>query len=297
VSGARVAVAAGGPSSEREVSLRSGAAVAAALRTAGYDVVETDPAAGRLDLPSGVRGVFLALHGRYGEDGTVQAELEARGVPYTGSDPAASRICFSKRLTRERLAAAGLPVAPGATLTAPAPVAPLPLPVVVKPSREGSSIGCHRVFHEAEWYPALTDALRRDDEAVVERYIPGRELTVGIVGDRALPAVEVRAPDGYYDYTAKYTAGRTEYLVPAPLTPAEAARAAELAGATFRTLGARDLGRVDFRLTPEGEWFILELNNLPGFTATSLLPKAAAAAGIPFPALCARIMEMALARG
>ncbi len=288
----KVSVLMGGFSAEKEISVRSGQAVARGLRARGYEVAEVNLLSPAFELPRGTDVVFVALHGEYGEDGGVQAELERRGVPYTGSGPASCRVAFDKRLTRERLQARGLPVAPGRVLGAPAGRCPLPLPVVVKPTRQGSSVGCHRVFREEEWPAALRDALGHG-EALVEAFIPGRELTVGVVGERVLPVIEIRAPDGYYDFRAKYTAGVTEYLCPAPLAPAEAERVGALGGEVFRALDARGLGRVDIRMTPEGGCFVLELNSIPGFTETSLLPKAAAAAGMGFPELCERILNLA----
>lgn len=283
----------GGFTAERDVSLRSGAAIARGLRAKGYAVTEIDVESREFALPPKTDAVFIALHGEFGEDGELQAILESKGIPYTGSGPESLRVAFDKKLTRETLAAAGIPVPAGAILTAPSPVCPIALPAVVKPTRQGSSVGCHRVFDADDWFDAVRDALSYHGEAVVETYIPGRELTVGVVGDQVLPVVEIRAPEGYYDYRAKYTKGLTEYLCPAPLKVAETEEAQVLAMRVFRALGAEGLGRVDFRLTPEGGLFVLELNSIPGFTETSLLPKAAAAAGIDFATLCDRILNLA----
>lgn len=288
----RVAVLKGGPSSEREVSLRSGAAVATGLRVAGYEVVEVDVQQRALDLPPGVEAVFVALHGEFGEDGQVQTLLEQRGLPYTGSGPSASRASFDKRLSKEVFVRAGIPTAAYEVLGAQGHRT-LPLPVVVKPPCQGSTIGISRVMREPEWQPALHDALQYDAEVVVEAFIPGRELTVGIVGDTVLPIIEILAPDGWYDFDAKYSKGQSRHVCPAPLTPALRSRIQAIARDTFRALNCRGLGRVDFRLRDDGGLFVLELNNIPGFTETSLLPEAAQAAGIDFPHLCARIMEMA----
>jgi len=288
----KVAVLMGGPSPEREVSLRSGAAVARGLRAAGYDVAEADPADGQLRLAPDVEAVFIALHGAFGEDGAVQALLQQRGLPYTGAGAEASRVAFDKRRSKRVFAAQGIPT-PAYAVAQDAGACPLPLPVVVKPARQGSSLGLHRVFAAADWAPALADARRYDAAVLVEQFIAGRELTVGFVGADALPVVEIRAPDGLYDYRAKYTAGLTEYLVPAPLPAPLAAACQALAARVFAALDGRDLGRVDLRLTPAGELFVLELNTIPGFTETSLLPKAARAAGMEFPELCDRIMRRA----
>jgi D-alanine-D-alanine ligase len=288
----RVAVLKGGPSTERDVSLRSGAAVAKGLHEAGYEVVEVDVWSRTLDLPAAIDAVFIALHGEFGEDGQVQALLEKRGVPYTGSGPRASRTSFDKRLSKDVFVQAGIPTAPYEVLGPDQPRT-LALPVVVKPPCQGSTIGVFRVMQEEDWQPAFREAIQYDGEVLVEAFIPGRELTVGIVGETVLPAVEIVAPDGWYDYAAKYNKGQSRHLCPAPLDPATAARCGRLALETFRALNCRGLGRTDFRMTDDGTLYVLELNNIPGFTETSLLPEAAQAAGIGFSRLCAQIMEMA----
>lgn len=282
----------GGPSSERDVSLRSGAAVANGLRQAGYEVVEVDVRSRALDLPPSIEAVFVALHGEFGEDGTVQALLRDRGIPYTGSGPESSRRCFDKVLSKKVFVENGIPTPAYEVLRAGGKRS-LPLPVVVKPVRQGSSIGVHTVCEESAWIEALGDALSYEGEALVEAYIDGAELTVGVVGDAVLPVLEIRAPQGFYNYQAKYTKGVTEYLVPAPIPADSAERCREIAAATFRALGCQGMGRIDFRMDPAGGLFVLELNNIPGFTETSLLPKAARAMGIEFPELCDRILNMA----
>lgn len=288
----RVVVLKGGPSSEREVSLRSGGAVAKGLREAGYDVVELDVQGHTVDIPAGIEAVFIALHGEFGEDGQVQAILNQKGIPYTGSGVEASRASFDKEVSKRLCGKAGIPT-PAYEILRKGGRRSLPLPVVIKPACQGSSIGVHRVTVEADWAAALADSLGYDERVVVEQFIPGRELTVGVVGREALPVVEIVAPDGWYDYQAKYTQGASQYLVPAPLDENVRRLCQELSVRTFDALDCRGFGRVDFRLTPEGRPYLLELNNIPGFTETSLLPKAAAQAGLTFPALCARIMEMA----
>jgi D-alanine-D-alanine ligase len=288
----KVAVLMGGPSAEAEVSLRSGAAIAKALRSADYLVEEVNPQEGELKFAGDVEAVFIALHGTFGEDGAVQRRLRALNLPYIGSGAEASRKSFDKLESKRVFAAAQIPTPDYEVLTALRPHT-LPLPLVVKPASEGSSIGLHCVRHESDWERALRDALAHGNPVLVEKYIPGRELTVGLLGEEALPVVEIRAPDGWYDYGAKYTKGLTEYLVPAPLTAEQAARAQDLARRVFQALDCRDLGRVDLRLSPENELFVLEMNTIPGFTETSLLPKAAAAAGINFVELCDRIMRRA----
>lgn len=287
-----VAVLLGGPSSEREISLRSGAAIASALTSRGYDVTRVDPSDRVLDLPPQTDAAFIALHGEFGEDGEVQALLEARGIPFTGPGSEASRTAFDKMATKRALEAAGLPTAAWEILREGDPRT-LPLPVVVKPPRQGSSIGIAAARTEADWPDAFSGALAYDREILVEAFVAGRELTVGVVGDEVFPIVEIRAPGGNYDFTAKYTKGMTEYLCPAPLPEALAARIRAIGLATFRAVGCRGLGRVDVRVDEAGNPFVLEINTIPGFTETSLLPKAAAAAGIGFADLCERVLGLA----
>ena len=287
----KVAVLMGGPSSEREVSLRSGAAVAQALRGRGYDVAEVLVGAdSSFTVPPGTEVAFVAMHGRFGEDGTIQALLRERGIPHTGSSPEASRRAFDKSLSKPVLVAAGIPTPPFEFLRR-GQARTLPLPVVVKPVRQGSSVGVARVFREADWAPALAAALDYDDLVLVEEYIPGRELTVGVVGDVVLPVLEIVAPDGFFDYHAKYTKGVSAHLL-ADISPATERACRETALAVFRALGCRGMGRVDFRLRPDGRFFVLELNNIPGLTEVSLLPDAAQRHGWSFPELCERILDM-----
>jgi D-alanine-D-alanine ligase len=294
-----VAVLLGGPSAEREVSLRSGSAVARALRAAGHSVVEIDPKPGALSLPKGVEVAFVALHGTYGEDGGVQTELEALGVPYTGCGPAASRTAFDKAETKARLNAAGIRTPRGLVLeTAPdAPPADAPpAPFVVKPARQGSSVGLAFAETAAELPGAVRHALAHDTRVLVEERIAGREITAGVLGGEALPVVEVRPKAGAYDYANKYTPGRTEYLCPAPFDEDTTRRIRATALGAFDALGCRDYARIDMIVTPSGEPVVLEVNTLPGMTETSLLPKAAAAAGMDFTELCRRMIAMAIGR-
>jgi D-alanine-D-alanine ligase len=288
----KVAVLKGGFSAEREVSLESGAAIAAGLREAGYEVTEVDVLAPDFTVPKGTDGVFIALHGTFGEDGGAQARLTELGVPYIGAGVEASRTAFDKILTEQCLREAGVPV-PESEVLRRGEKPSLKLPVAVKPPRQGSSVGCSLVFDESEWPPALADAWRYDDEILVQRFIPGREFTVGVVDGEGLPVVEIVTEGGWYDYTAKYKVDTTRYDVPAELDADSTARMQAMALKTFEVLGARGFGRVDFRMTPDGKLFVLELNTIPGFTSHSLLPKAAAAAGIGFSVLCDRIMQTA----
>ena len=288
----KVGVLMGGPSSEREVSLRSGAAIAGALRTRGYEVVEIDLKTTSVEIPAGVEAVFVALHGEFGEDGGVQAILRERKIAYTGSGPEASELAFDKVLSKKVFADHGIPT-PKHEILGAGQRRTMALPVVVKPVREGSSIGVHIVTDESRWLASYSDALLHGGEVLVESFIEGTELTVGLVGDQVLPVLEIRAPQGFYDYQAKYTKGVTEYLVPAPIPEERARTCQQLALRVFDALGCRDMARVDFRMNSKGELYVLELNSIPGFTETSLLPKAAKAAGIEFPELCDRILQMA----
>jgi D-alanine-D-alanine ligase len=293
-----VTVMLGGPSAEREVSLRSGAAVAQALRSLGHEVRELDPQRGSWEMPPGTDVVFLALHGTYGEDGTVQRRLEELGLAYTGCDPEASRLGFDKVLTKQRCIAAAVPTARFALIDSPAASWPMGWnpPVVLKPVRQGSSVGLRFVERVADWSTALAEALRFDHEVLLEEKIAGRETTVGILGGEPLPVVEVRPQTGVYDYQNKYTAGATEYLCPAPFDEATTTRIQQAGLGAFKAIGGRDYARVDVMVRPNGDPVVLEVNTLPGMTETSLLPKAAAVAGIGYADLCQRMLELALNR-
>ena len=294
----RVAVLLGGPSAEREVSLKTGAAAAGALRSLGHEVSEVDPANGILSLPPGVDAAFLALHGTYGEDGAVQSELEKLGVPYTGCDVESSRIAFDKAATKRRCQAAGVPTAPFQVFGSPSDPVPAGWspPWVMKPIRQGSSVGLQFVHCAEEWPGALRESLRYDSEVLVEEKIEGREVTVAILDGQALPIVEVRPKKGVYDYANKYTAGATEYLCPAPFDDETTRRIQAAALGAFQAVGGRDYGRIDVMVRANGEPVVLEVNTLPGMTETSLFPKAAAAAGIAYPDLCQRMIDLALRR-
>ena len=295
----RIAVLMGGLSAEREVSLKSGQAVHAALLRLGYNSIAIDVGQDLAQQLTDhrIEVAFIALHGRYGEDGCVQGLLELMQIPYTGSGVLASGLAMHKLCSKLAFSAAGLTITPYIAVKSGEQVSPeqLPfgLPVVVKPLREGSSIGISRVFREEEWEPATREALRHGREMLVESYVPGRECTVGLLGNAALPVVEIVPEDGYYDYQAKYVRDTTRYIVPAALPEDCAARAQALAQAFFTALGCRGFARADFILGDGGDMVFLEMNSIPGFTPSSLLPKAAHAAGIDFPELCRRIMEMA----
>jgi len=307
----RVGVLMGGQSSEREVSLRTGSAVHRALRRRGYDAVAIDVGPGLIrDLQKHRIGVaFLALHGPGGEDGAVQGFLETLGIPYTGSGIQSSSVGMHKVTTKTILAAHDIPVPPGLVVKQgqiPSDgqalrQARLRWPVVVKPASEGSTIGVTIVKRRAQWKNALALAHRYDRDAVIEAYIPGHEITVSLLGQggRAplvLPAVEIVAPGGFYDYAAKYEKGKTRYLCPAPLPAAVTKEIRALALRAYEVLDCAGAIRVDFRITPRGRPYVLEVNTAPGMTETSLLPMAAAQVGIGYDELTERILESAVAR-
>jgi UDP-N-acetylmuramate--alanine ligase len=295
-----VAVLKGGPSSERAISLLSGAAIANALRNAGYQVDEVDVTGHELPvLPKRIDVVFPALHGEFGEDGQVQRLLDERGLAYVGCGAAASELIMDKDATKAALCEVGLPTPQGVVLRDPR--APMPegvsFPLIVKPNRQGSSVGLTRLDgpDPDAWRQALENALAGDSAAIAEAYIDGAEITVGLLDGQPLPVIEIVPPDGHlYDYDAKYEYknGHTRYCCP-PETVNEAiqAEAQRLAVRAYEVLGARHLLRVDFCLDAQGQPWILEANSMPGFTATSLLPKAAAAKGISFVELCARLVH------
>jgi len=308
VAGRRVAVLSGGPGEERAVSLESGEAVSSALEAAGLVVrrfvigESIDPILA--ELAAWAEVVFIALHGRYGEDGQVQRTLEAAGLTYTGSGPEASRAAMCKPEAKILFQAAGVPtpkyevvrreLAAGAAASLrEGGLAP---PLVVKPSASGSSIGVSLVRTWEALDAALAEAYAYGDEVLVEKYVSGRELTVGVLDGEVLPVVELATSREFFDYQAKYSDGMTRVLCPAPLRPELAARAAEAGLRAFKAVGARDFGRVDMILDEAGTPQVLEVNTIPGFTSHSLLPKAAAAAGIDFEELVSRIVARALER-
>jgi len=292
----RVAVVMGGDSSEREVSLNSGSNVLAALRARGVDATPVDgiPALlahireGRCDR------VFNILHGRGGEDGVVQGALEALGVPYTGSGVLGSALTMDKVRTKRVWQALGIPTPafavlhPGADVAAA--VASVGLPAIVKPSREGSSVGVTRVFASADIGAAVELAQRYDGELLVERMIVGPELTVAVLDGEALPSIRIVPAGEFYDYHAKYVADDTQYLCPGRMEPAESQLRA-LCERAFAAVGASGWGRIDVMCDEQGAFFLLEVNTTPGMTSHSLVPKAAAKAGIGFEDLCWRILE------
>lgn len=288
----KVAVLMGGISSERKISLKTGAAVVEGLKEGGYDVVAVDIEHQDFQIPKGVEAAFVALHGKFGEDGGVQEKLQDMNIPFTGSGPESSRISFDKILTRDVLTDNSIPVARGEVLHRP-DQRTLDFPLVVKPPREGSSVGCNLVHGPDGWEDAFRDTAQYSKDVLVEEFILGRELTVGVVNGKALPVVEIIPETEWFDFEAKYESEETGYICPAELDEVLAEALQEIALDTYRVLKAEGLGRVDFRLSPKNEPFVLELNSIPGFTASSLLPKAAKAVGIGFSELCCGIMETA----
>ncbi|MBM7114303.1 D-alanine--D-alanine ligase [Archangium primigenium] len=296
----RVGVLLGGLSSERDVSLRSGAAVSKALRGLGYDVVEIDVGrdlAARLAAEK-VDVAFIALHGRYGEDGCVQGLLECLDIPYTGSGVLASSLGMDKVFAKQIFIAHGIPTPPYRAFAskeeALAAVDSLPfgLPAVVKPSREGSSVGVHLCKTREAYLAAVEDVAGRAGTILVEQYIKGREVQGGVLDNEALGVIEVVAAREFYDYQAKYqSGGTTQYLFPAPLPPEQYARVNEVCLGAHKALGCSGGSRSDVILTPAGDVYLLETNTLPGMTESSLLPKIAAGQGIDFPALCERLLQ------
>lgn len=298
-----VAVLKGGPGSERPVSLKSAESVVEALRSLGAEVVEVDVSGPEIDLPPGILVAVNMIHGTFGEDGGLQEVLEKLEVPYTGAGIEASRVAFDKNLSKEKFLAAGVPTPRSQVLKLDGSDAlQISLPLVVKPPREGSSVGVHIVKDEAELAAALEDAKRFGDETLVEEFVEGKELTVGVLGDQALPVIHIEPVSGFYDINNKYPwmtgTGKTLYHCPAPLGGETTARVQAAALAAMKALDVEVYGRVDVMLRGDGEPFVLEVNTIPGMTVSSLLPKAAKAAGIEFPQLMERIIELSLlARG
>ena len=288
----RLGVLKGGPGSERDVSLRSGASVASVLRSAGAEVTEIEVTASEVEIPEGIELVFNLIHGTFGEDGCLQRMLDERGVPYTGEGAEESRVAFDKILTTQALRRAGV-TTPRSEILREGGLPTLPLPMVIKAPRQGSSVGVHLIHDAAAIPAAVADCLLHGEEILVEELVQGRELTVGVLGGEVLPVVEIRPIEGFYDYTNKYTKGATEYLVPAPLSPSETVEVQTAALSAVKALGLKVYSRVDVLLGADGPT-VLEINTIPGMTETSLLPKAAAAYGLDFAALCCRIAELSL---
>jgi len=293
----KIGVLMGGMSTEREISLKSGRAVYNALIQKGYDAVAID--VGR-DIYSRIITeridvAFIALHGKYGEDGAVQGLLEMAGILYTGSDVLSSAVCANKVLAKKLFMLNNIPT-PGFKAVGEGDIIDysvfegLGLPVIVKPNSQGSTIGVSVVKSKKDIKKAIRKALKYDDTALVEKFVDGREMTVGILDGRALPVVEIKPKCGIYDFKAKYTKGMTEYIVPAGITGVLKKKLVDIALKAFNTLGCRDVARVDIVLDKKNRPYVLEVNTIPGMTELSLLPKAALCAGIGFPDLVEKIL-------
>jgi D-alanine-D-alanine ligase len=295
----KVAVLMGGKSAEREVSLKSGSMVLAALRKKGIDAHPFDPK--ERDVQDLVKErfarVFIALHGRFGEDGTLQGVLEWLGIPYTGSGVLASALAMDKVRTKRLWAAEGLPTAPYEVLTGEtnlgAVAKRLGTPMFVKPASEGSSVGMTKVKKAGDLEEAYALAVNYDPVVIAEKFIDGAELTVGIVGERVLPIIRIETPREFYDYEAKYIANDTRYLIPCGLSEKKEKELQALSLEAFRALGCRGWGRVDLMLDKRGRPFLLEVNTSPGMTDHSLVPMAARAVGISYEDLCVKVLELA----
>ncbi|HLB34569.1 MAG: D-alanine--D-alanine ligase [Verrucomicrobia bacterium RIFCSPHIGHO2_12_FULL_41_10] len=292
----RIAVLMGGPGSEREVSIWSGEAVAKALEKGGAEVILCDLHDAQFTLPQDIDIAFNVIHGTFGEDGQLQALLEEHGISYTGEGVKGSRLAFDKILSKKRFVEEGIPT-PLFEIIQRGERPKMKVPYVIKPPQQGSTVGIHIIKedHESTITEALQDAFQYGDELLVEEFFPGKELTVGILGDKALPIIEIRPHEGFYDYKHKYTKGASDYLVPAPLEALQTEEIQKIALAAHRSLGLAIYSRVDIMLTEDGRIGVLEINTIPGMTETSLLPKAAAVSGLDFTALCAKIIELSLA--
>ena len=295
----KVAVMMGGPSSEREISFLSGNAVLGALRERGVDAHAFDPKERPLNdlAEEGFERVFIALHGRFGEDGTVQGALETMGIPYTGSGVMASALAMDKWRTKLVWLASGIPTPRYRVATAQTDwartVAELGLPLIVKPAREGSTIGITKVTanDHGELQAAYAEAAGHDDLVLIEEFVAGMELTVSILGRRALPSIRIEAPQGNYDYHNKYFSDETKYYCPSGLPEATEREIQASSLAAFDVVGASGWGRLDLMLKPDGAYYFLEVNTSPGMTGHSLVPMAARQAGIAFADLCIEILR------
>ena len=296
-----IAVLMGGPGSERDVSLATGRGVIKALRSLGAQVFEVDVRDENFELPPAIDLAFIAIHGTFGEDGQVQRILEQRGVPYTGDGVAESELAFDKIASKKKFEEAGV-VTPAWEVIGINQRPNFAVPLVIKPPRQGSTVGVFIIKSADQIENAMSEVAKFDREVLVEEYIPGRELTVGVLGEQALPILEIIPKGGFYDFTNKYpflnpqAGGGAEHVCPAKIEPALTRRIQEMALAAHRALGLRVYSRVDVMLSENGEPVVLEVNTIPGMTEASLLPEAAAAAGIDYAQLCVRIIELSRAR-
>jgi len=297
----KIAVLMGGPGSERDVSLATARGVSKALRSVGAEVVEVDVRGENFQIPDDVDLAFLTIHGTFGEDGQLQKILEERGVAYTGDAVEESRNSFDKIRSKEKFREHGVRT-PEWQVIQSGQRPTIPLPIVVKPPREGSTVGVFIVKNERELESAVAEAANYDRELLIEKFVPGRELTIGILGDQALPVLEIIPKGGFYDFATKYpflnpqSGASAEHVCPARIDAAKTREIQDLALRAFRALGLQVYARVDIILAEDGEPFVLEANTIPGMTEASLLPEAAAAAGINYVDLCLRIIELSRAR-
>jgi len=297
----KIAVLMGGPGSEREVSLATGRGVAKALRSLGAEVIEIDVRNEDFQLPNDVDLAFITIHGTFGEDGQIQKILERRGTAYTGEGVTTSEIAFDKIRTKERFLEHGVTTPPWEVIHA-GERPTIPLPIVVKTPRQGSTVGVVIVKNENELESAINEASKYDRELLIEKFVSGRELTIGVLGDQALPILEIIPKGGFYDFNNKYpflnpqAGGGAEHVCPANINAKKTKEIQELALRAFRAAGLQVYARVDAILSETGQPFILEINNIPGMTETSLLPEAAAAVGIGYTDLCARIIALSRPR-
>jgi D-alanine-D-alanine ligase len=297
----KIAVLMGGPSSERDVSLATGRGISKALRSLGVDVVDVDVRNENFQLPADVELAFVALHGTFGEDGELQQLLEEHGVSYTGEGVEGSRLAFDKIRSKEEFDEHGVRTPEWETIEADQQPRMQP-PIVVKAPRQGSTVGVHIVKTIDQLAPAIAGSAKYDRELLIEKFVSGRELTIGILGDQALPIIEIIPKGGVYDFTNKYpflnpqAGGGAEHVCPARIDKDKTAEIQELALRAFRALGLQVYGRVDVILSDSGQPFVLEVNTIPGMTEASLLPEAAAASGISYVDLCTRIIALSRTR-
>lgn len=297
----KIAVLMGGPGSEREVSLATAQGVAKALRSLGAEVVEIDVRDENFQLPDDIDLGFIAIHGTFGEDGQIQKILERRGIAYTGDDSTASEIAWDKIRTKEKFQEHGVATPPWEVIHA-GQKPTIPVPIVVKPAREGSTVGIVIVKNQDALEPAIAEASKYDRELLIEKFVSGRELTIGILGDQALPIIEIIPKGGFYDFNNKYpflnpqAGGGAKHVCPANLDAEKTNEVQQLALRAFRAAGLQVYGRVDVILPDDEPATVLEVNTIPGMTEASLLPEAAAAAGISYTDLCVRIIALSQVR-
>jgi len=297
----KIAVLMGGPGSERDVSLATGRGVSKALRSLGVEVIDVDVRDKNFSLPNNVDLAFLTIHGTFGEDGQLQKILEDRGIPYTGDGVGQSRIAFDKICSKEKFGQHKV-ATPEWEVVHSGQRPKISPPLVVKPPREGSTVGVVIVRDERQLDSAMTEAAKYDRTLLIEKFVSGRELTIGVLGDQALPILEIIPKGGFYDFNNKYpflnpqAGGGAEHVCPATIDAEKTKQIQELALRAFRALGLKVYARVDIILSERGEPFVLEINTIPGMTEASLLPEAAAAAGINYVDLCVRIIELSRAR-